>query len=108
MKYPVMVFVGICALCAPAFDVAAPSDVAADVARIYQDACESCHGSGVRGAPRPRVKLDWQERLSYGIEELYISAVDGIGVFMPPRGLCSECSDEQLRAVVDFMVRDLK
>ncbi len=41
--------------------------------------------------------------LSYGKEEIYLNTLEGIGE-MPPRGLCDNCSDEQLKAVVDFML----
>jgi cytochrome c5 len=84
------------------------NDTLEDAARIFSESCVACHGEGVRGAPRPGVKADWEPRLSYGIEGLYISALDGVGATMPPRGLCFDCSDSQLKAVVDFMVRDLK
>ncbi|HJN50839.1 MAG: c-type cytochrome [Pseudomonadales bacterium] len=84
------------------------TDADDDAARIFSETCVACHGEGVRGAPRPGVKADWEPRLSYGIEELYLNAADGVGANMPPRGLCFDCTDSQLRAVVDYMVRDLK
>ena len=78
-----------------------------EVRDLYVRSCSSCHDSGAEGAPRPGVASDWSDRLSYGVEELYISAIEGAGPAMPPRGLCFECSDEQLRAIVDFMIRGL-
>jgi len=76
--------------------------------QIYEETCVVCHGEGMHGAPRPGVKSDWQDRLSYGIEEIYLNTIEGMGVEMPPRGMCDDCSDEQLKLVVDFMLRDVK
>ena len=102
---------GICALLTVLLSAslsAEEDDAARDAERIFNETCVACHGEGVRGAPRPGVKADWEPRLSYGIEDLYISAYEGVGATMPPRGMCFDCSDSQLKAVVDFMVRDLK
>ncbi|MEO2173522.1 MAG: c-type cytochrome [bacterium] len=79
------------------------SDTSTDVGLIYVQTCIVCHGEGVHGAPRPGVKSDWEGPLSYGKEEIYLNTFEGIGE-MPSRGLCDECSDEQLKAVVDFMM----
>jgi cytochrome c5 len=70
---------------------------------IYNQTCVVCHDEGVHGAPRPGVKSDWESPLSYGLEEIYINTLEGIGE-MPPRGLCDDCTGEQLKAVVDFML----
>lgn len=71
---------------------------------IYNGTCVVCHGKGVEGAPRPGVPSDWSPRLAYGVEELYISTIEGIGTAMPPRGMCADCTDQELKAVVDFMI----
>ena len=91
-----------------ASSAAEENGAAEDAERIFKETCVACHGEGIRGAPRPGVKADWEPRLGYGIEDLYLNAVDGVGALMPPRGMCFDCSDSQLKAVVDFMVRDLK
>ena len=59
-------------------------------------------GHALRGALRDH------EIMAYGIEELYLSVIEGIGAAMPPRGMCTDCSDSQLKRVVDFMIRDLE
>ena len=83
-----------------AADATKQADAAAtDAQRIYNEACVACHAEGVRGAPRPGVKSDWEERLTYGLEELYLNTVDGLGTDMPPRGLCLTCSDAKLVAL---------
>ena len=82
-----------------------------DLARVaverYNETCAVCHDRGVDGAPRPREADDWAERLEYGIEELYLNTYDGVGSRMPPRGLCYDCSDAELDAIVDYMLGDL-
>ena len=79
-----------------------------DGQRIYQQPFVVCHGDGVGGAPKPGVASDWEYRLSFGVEEVYLNAIEGLGPPMPPRGLCTDCSDAQVRAVVDFMIEDLQ
>lgn len=83
-------------------------DAATAAARIYNETCIACHGEGVGGAPKPGDKSDWEARLSYGIEELYLNAVEGMGIAMPPRGMCDDCTERQLKAVVDLMIRNLE
>ncbi len=87
----------------------AQEEVATDeAARIYRESCDSCHGEGIYGAPKPGVKADWEPRLIYGIDGLYLSAIEGIVPQMPERGMCMDCSDRELMAVVDLMVRNLQ
>ncbi|PBJ84056.1 hypothetical protein CMZ84_06265 [Lysobacteraceae bacterium NML93-0399] len=81
-----------------------------DGATIYQNLCAGCHTSGAGGAPT----LDhqhWDARLAQGTETLYRHSIDGFtgeaGV-MPPRGGNPALSDEQMHAVVDWMVDNLK
>lgn len=81
---------------------------AEEAEQIYNQTCVVCHGDGAEGAPRPGVKSEWEPRLAYGIEELYLSTIEGLGPTMPPRGMCMDCSDSQLKAVVDYMIRELK
>lgn len=44
--------------------------------------------------------------MKFGIEGLYLSAIEGLPPQMPQRGACFECSDDDLEAVVDFMMLD--
>jgi len=95
------------------FIVSAPHSAEASeteirAAEIYAQTCIVCHAEGVGGAPRPGVTSDWQSRLEYGIEELYYNTIEGLGAEMPPRGLCDSCSEDELGATVDYMLRDVK
>ena len=76
-------------------------------ARIFQETCSVCHGAGVGGAPRLGEAADWAPRITSDIDDLYYNTIDGLGA-MPPRGTCMSCTDAELKAVVDYMIRDLK
>ncbi|MCF6317982.1 MAG: c-type cytochrome [Proteobacteria bacterium] len=68
---------------------------------IYDNACMSCHLSGLAGAPK-LVAADWTARMANGVETLITNSINGKGA-MPPRGGRMDLSDEQMKAVVEFM-----
>ena len=78
-----------------------------EVVRLYNQTCVVCHDEGVHGAPRPGARSDWEEPLSYGVQEMYLNTIEGIGE-MPPRGMCNTCTDDQLKALVDYMIREME
>ena len=73
-------------------------------AHTYVKVCGACHQEGNLDAPRVGSKKQWAPRIAKGIDTLYQHALYGFNS-MPPRGLCKDCSDEELKAIVDFMVR---
>ena len=97
---------------AAADDSAAKGDSAAgDMAskspdQLYQGACQACHATGVAGAPKTGDAGAWSERISKGLEALVAAAIKGVGA-MPPRG-GSQYSDEQMHAVVEYIVAESK
>ncbi|WP_372695367.1 cytochrome c5 family protein [Immundisolibacter sp.] len=74
-----------------------------DGAAVYQQACFSCHATGVAGAPKLGDTAAWESRLSQGIDVLYQHSLQGIRA-MPPKGGFMNLSDEQVKAAVDHMV----
>jgi cytochrome c5 len=84
---------------------AAPAQAAKSGADVYNGACVVCHAAGVAGAPKQGDKAAWAERIAKGKETLYGSAINGFNG-MPPRGTCMSCSDEELKAAVDYMVEN--
>lgn len=78
-----------------------------DGAAVYQQACFSCHASGVAGAPKLGSAEDWAPRLAQGIEVLYQHSLEGIRA-MPPKGGFVNLSDAQVEAAVDYMVAQVK
>jgi cytochrome c5 len=71
--------------------------------KIYSGLCQSCHMTGVAGAPTVGNADLWKPRIAQGIEVLYQSAIKGKGL-MPPKGGNPALSDEEVKAAVDFMV----
>ncbi len=65
--------------------------------------CVACHASGAAGAPIVGNAEAWASRLEKGTEALYASAINGIGA-MPPKGGNMGLSDEEVQAIVDYMV----
>jgi cytochrome c5 len=81
---------------------AAPAAAAAGEA-IYNKACIACHAVGVAGAPKLGDAAAWEPRIAKGIDALLQSAINGLNA-MPPRGTCMDCSDDDLRNGIEFMI----
>jgi len=80
------------------------SPVMADDGReIYQEYCSICHGMDMPGVPQFGDRDHWESRKEKGMEALYNATIYGVNA-MPPMGLCEECSEEQIKAAVDYMV----
>ncbi|WP_420227657.1 c-type cytochrome [Pigmentiphaga litoralis] len=60
----------------------------------------------MRNAPRLTDKAAWAPRLAQPPGTLTAHVIKGLG-WMPPRGTCSACSDEEIQAAVDYMVSRL-
>ena len=101
---------------APIAVAAAPAPAAAAaVARsgdaVYNASCVACHGTGAAGAPKLGDTAAWGDRIAQGMDTLVQHAIAGFqgktGV-MPPRGTCGNCSDDELKAAVEYMVSQSK
>jgi len=73
-------------------------------ADVYQASCFACHGTGAMGAPKKGDAAAWEPRLAKGADVLLHNAINGINA-MPPKGTCMACSDEEIQAAIDFMVK---
>ncbi|MGA1676823.1 MAG: c-type cytochrome [Pseudomonadales bacterium] len=71
----------------------------------YTRYCFSCHAAGIAGAPRAGDTEQWAPRLAKGSDALLASTIAGIVPGMPARGLCNQCSDEELANAIDYMTR---
>lgn len=77
---------------------------AEEVKNMYDRGCAACHNTGAAGAPKLGDASAWNIRLSERKKEgLYASAIKGRGA-MPPKGLCQQCSDDEIKTIVDYMV----
>lgn len=72
--------------------------------QTYNRYCFSCHAAGVASAPRVGDAEDWAPRIARGREALLRSTVEGVPPGMPPMGLCSACTEEELAAAIDYML----
>ncbi len=78
-------------------------DGSLDAEMIYNSVCGVCHATGAAGAPIPGTD-GMAERTAKGMEVLMQSAVNGLNA-MPARGGRADLSDEQVQAVVEFMMQ---
>jgi cytochrome c5 len=75
-----------------------------DAAAKYQSTCFACHGTGAAHAPEVGDIIEWEIRLEKGLETLVQNTIAGLNGIMPARGLCTDCSDDQLKQIVEYML----
>ena len=80
----------------------------ASVEKKIKKSCATCHNSGVAGAPKYADAVAWAPRVEKGMDVLYASTINGLPPAMPQKGMCFSCSDDDLRALVDYMVAAVK
>jgi len=68
----------------------------------YNKTCVVCHASGAAGAPKTGSAEDWKPRLEKGLDKLVVSAKNGLNA-MPPKGMCTDCSDADYKALIQYM-----
>lgn len=71
---------------------------------VYNASCAGCHGTGAAGAPKHGDKAAWGPRIAKGKPTLYKHALTGFNA-MPPKGMCMTCSDDEIKAAVDYLVK---
>jgi cytochrome c5 len=85
--------------------LAATATVAhAGVEEKYNQSCTFCHGTGAAGAPKTGDKAAWEPRMKQGMDIMVKHAREGINA-MPPKGMCNDCSDEDFRALIEYMTK---
>ena len=72
--------------------------------QIYGKYCYSCHAAGIAGAPKVGSAEAWGPRVAKGLDALVASTIQGVAPTMPPRGLCSNCTDADIRNTVAWMI----
>ena len=75
-----------------------------DAAATNQTTCYACHSAGQAHAPIVGETIEWEIRLEKGMETLVQNTIEGLNGVMPARGLCTVCSDEELKAIVEYMI----
>lgn len=71
----------------------------------YMASCFACHSTGAAGAPKVGAgnAAVWEARLEKGMDTIVSNAINGVNT-MPAKGLCFTCTDEDIRAIVEYMV----
>ena len=69
--------------------------------------CQSCHDSGIMDAPKFGSLEDWAPKIERGIDNLLMVAIAGKGG-MPPKGTCMDCSDDELKSAIQYMIDNAK
>lgn len=104
------IFCGVLVACGLGDDAAKNASVGEKTAKahnsaetLFNQSCVSCHLSGVAGAPKKGDVATWQQKLDeQGIDELVASVRNGVGA-MPPMGMCSHCSDDDFKRIIEWM-----
>jgi cytochrome c5 len=50
--------------------------------------------------------IEWEIRLEKGLDNLVQNTINGLNGVMPAKGLCVDCSDQQLKAIVEYMLEN--
>lgn len=80
-----------------------------DAEATYMMSCFACHSTGAAGAPKVGAgNADaWAPRMEKGMEAMVANSINGLNS-MPAKGLCFTCTDEDLAAIVAYMVDSSK
>jgi cytochrome c5 len=94
---------------APAVKVATTEPVkdAFNAEQVYNTKCMACHATGAAGAPKVGDAAAWTAKLEKGLDQVVANAVSGINA-MPPKGMCMECSESDIRAIAEYMISKSK
>ena len=69
---------------------------------VYASHCAACHDTGASEAPKLGDPAAWTNRIAQGVDVLYKNAIQGIRG-MPAKGTCMTCSDDEIKAAVDYI-----
>jgi cytochrome c5 len=71
----------------------------------YMASCFACHSTGAAGAPKVGAEMmsEWEPRLEKGLDAVVANAINGVNA-MPAKGLCFDCNEDDIRALVEYML----
>lgn len=75
--------------------------------QVFDGFCHTCHKTGLMNAPKLGSAADWAPRVSKGIATLIDHSINGFNQ-MPAKGMCANCSNEELEAAVNYMLDNSK
>lgn len=76
----------------------------ADVEAKYNQSCTFCHGTGAAGAPKTGDTAAWASRMEKGMDTLVQNVINGYKG-MPAMGMCNDCSEDDMRALIEYMAK---
>ena len=77
---------------------------------IYDNVCASCHMYGTAGSATMVDFKFWDKSAGKGVDIILNNVIDGYkGKFgvMPPKGNCLSCSDEDIKASVSYIFKEV-
>ena len=80
-----------------------------DAEAKYMASCFACHSTGAAGAPKVGAGMmsEWEPRMDKGMDAVVANAINGVNA-MPAKGLCFDCNDDDIRALVTYMLETSK
>jgi len=78
------------------------AQAAQDPEAVFNRACGACHNGQLPMAPKKGDKAAWEPRLAKGMDALVQNVTNGFNA-MPAKGLCTDCSAEDYKAVIEWM-----
>lgn len=72
--------------------------------KIYQKYCSVCHANGIAGAPKFSDTAAWKLHAAKGLPTLLNHVEHGFNA-MPPKGTCIECTNEDLKSAIIYMLK---
>lgn len=70
----------------------------------YNKSCAVCHATGAANAPKTGDAAAWEPRMAKGMDVLVAAVNNGLNA-MPPKGMCFDCSDEDYKALIEYMAK---
>ena len=70
--------------------------------QAFMATCNACHSTGAGGAPKMNDAEAWKMRMEKGMDAVMTNVINGLNA-MPAKGLCFNCTDDDLKAVVEYM-----
>ena len=77
----------------------------AELRARYERSCMACHAAIDSKAPLTGSVAQWKPRIDKGMDLLVKHAMEGFNA-MPPKGLCADCSEADMRALIVFMSQE--
>lgn len=74
---------------------------------LYNTKCSVCHAAAIAGAPKFGDAAAWAPRAEKGMDALLATAKSGLNA-MPPMGTCMDCSDDEMKSAIQYMLDNAK